>query len=38
MLIGGLRREVFAPVGIEPVDLRAVAAQHADTALQGMLT
>ena len=38
MLMGVLWREVFAPVGIEPVDLRAVAAQHADTALQGMLT
>ena len=37
MLMGALWREVFVPVGAEPVDLRAVAAQHVETALEGML-
>lgn len=38
MLMGVLWREVFVPVGVEPIDLRAIAEQHADTALEGMLT
>lgn len=37
MLMGALWREVFEPVGARPVDLREVARQHAETALQGML-
>jgi len=37
MLMGALWREVFEPVGAAPVDLREVARQHAETALQGML-
>jgi AcrR family transcriptional regulator len=37
MLLGALWREVFEPVGAKPVDLREVARQHAETALEGML-
>jgi AcrR family transcriptional regulator len=38
MLLGVLWRETFAPIGAEPFDLEAIAAQHAETALAGMLT
>ena len=38
MLMGVLWREVFVPVGVETLDLRAIAEQHVETALQGMLT
>jgi hypothetical protein len=38
MLLGVLWRETFAPVGAEPFDLDQIAAQHAETALAGMLT
>ncbi len=37
MLLGALWQETFTPVGAEPVDLRALAAQHVETVLQGML-
>lgn len=36
MLAGMLWREVFVPIGAEPFDLVALAAQHASTALAGM--
>lgn len=38
VLMATLWREVLVPAGAEPVDLRAVAAQHVETALGGMLT
>jgi AcrR family transcriptional regulator len=38
MLLGVLWRETFASIGAEPFDLEAIAAQHAKTALAGMLT
>ena len=37
LLLGVLWREVFAPIGAEPVDLKALLAQHADVVLNGML-
>ena len=37
MIVGFLWREVFEPVGAEPLDLAAMAAQHARTVLSGML-
>lgn len=37
MLMSAIWREVLEPVGAPPVDIRAVAAQHADTVLEGML-
>ncbi len=37
LLLGVIWREVMAPAGAPPVDLRALAAQHIDTALTGML-
>lgn len=37
MLIGILWRETFTPVGGAPVDLPAIARQHADTVLAGLL-
>jgi AcrR family transcriptional regulator len=37
MLMGVLWREIFEPVGAEPVDLEALARQHAETALSGLL-
>ena len=37
MLMATLWREVLEPAGAAPIDIRAVAAQHADTALEGML-
>ena len=36
MLLGVLWRETFEPVGAEPVDIEALAAQHLDTVLGGM--
>ncbi len=37
LLLGVLWREVFVPVGVKPIDLKALLAQHADVALKGML-
>ena len=37
LLLGVLWREVFAPIGAEPVDLQALLAQHAEVVLHGML-
>ena len=37
MLMATLWREVLVPAGAAPIDIRAVAAQHVDTALGGML-
>jgi AcrR family transcriptional regulator len=37
LLMGVLWREVFAPIGAEPIDLKALAAQHARVVLGGML-
>lgn len=37
MLLGVIWREVLMPVGAPAVDLRALAAQHVETALVGML-
>jgi AcrR family transcriptional regulator len=37
LLMGVLYREVFAPIGAEPVDLKALLAQHAEVVLNGML-
>ena len=37
MLMGVLWRETFTPVGGAPVDLEAVARQHAETVLTGLL-
>jgi AcrR family transcriptional regulator len=37
MLMGALWNETFTPVGAEPADLRALAAQHIDTVLTGLL-
>ncbi len=37
MVVGLIWGEVFEPVGAEPIDLKALAAQHARTALHGML-
>ena len=36
MLLGVLWRETFEPIGAEPVDIEALAAQHLDTVLGGM--
>lgn len=38
MLMGVLWREVLEPVGAEPIDLAALAGQHVETALVGLLT
>jgi len=38
LLMGVLWRETFVPVGAEPIDLSALAAQHVETILSGMLT
>ncbi len=38
MLMGVLWREVLEPVGAEPIDLPALAMQHVETALVGLLT
>jgi len=37
MVVGFIWGEVFAPVGAEPLDLDALAAQHAEAVLKGML-
>lgn len=37
LLAGVLWREVFVPIGAEPIDLRALLAQHAEVVLSGML-
>jgi AcrR family transcriptional regulator len=37
MLMGFLWRETFQPIGAEPIDLAALARQHVDTVLAGML-
>ncbi len=37
MVVSGLWREVFEPVGAQPLDPRALAVQHARTVLHGML-
>jgi len=37
MLVGAIWRETFAPVGAPPFDLAALARQHAQTILHGML-
>lgn len=37
MLMGALWNETFTPVGAQPVDLRALAQQHIDTVLTGLL-
>lgn len=36
MLLGVIWRETFAPIGGEPVDLHAIASQHAETLLAGL--
>jgi AcrR family transcriptional regulator len=38
MLMGVLWREVLEPVGAEPIDLAALAGQHVEAALFGLLT
>jgi AcrR family transcriptional regulator len=38
LLVGVIWRETFVPVGAEPFDLPALARQHVETALDGMLT
>lgn len=38
LLMGVLWREVLVPVGAEPLDLTALARQHIETALTGLLT
>ena len=37
MILGVLWREVLEPAGAEPIDIRALAAQHAETVLAGLL-
>jgi AcrR family transcriptional regulator len=37
LLMAAIWDEAFAPAGAEPIDLAALAAQHARTALRGML-
>jgi AcrR family transcriptional regulator len=37
LLLGVLWREVFVPIGVKPVDLKALLAQHAEVVLGGML-
>jgi AcrR family transcriptional regulator len=37
LLLGVLWREVFEPVGVKPIDLKALLAQHAEVVLKGML-
>ena len=38
MLIGVIWRETFTPIGGAEIDLEAVAAQHVETVLEGLLT
>lgn len=37
VLTGVLWREVFTPVGVAPFDLKAIAEQHIETALKGLI-
>ena len=37
LVMGALWREVFIPVGAAPLDLQALAAQHVETVLEGLL-
>lgn len=37
ILTGVLWREVFTPVGVAPFDLKAIAEQHIETALEGLI-
>ena len=37
LLMGVLWREVFVPIGAEPIDMKALLAQHADAILGGLL-
>jgi AcrR family transcriptional regulator len=37
LLMGVLWREVFVPIGAEPIDLKALLTQHAEVVLGGML-
>ena len=37
LVVGVIWRETFAPVGAEPFDLPALARQHVDTLLDGLL-
>ena len=37
MLLGVIWQETFTPIGAEPIDLAALARQHADTLMGGML-
>jgi hypothetical protein len=37
MLVGVIWRETFVPVGAEPFDLAALARQHVETMLGGVL-
>jgi hypothetical protein len=36
MLLGGLWRTVFEPIGAEPLDVRALARHHADLMLHAL--
>jgi AcrR family transcriptional regulator len=38
MVLGALWRATLVPAGGEPLDIEALAAQHAETVLQGLLT
>ncbi|MFO1013715.1 MAG: TetR/AcrR family transcriptional regulator [Caulobacteraceae bacterium] len=38
LLLSVIWRETFVPIGAEPIDLKAIATQHIDTVLRGMLT
>lgn len=38
MLMGFLWRETFQPIGAEPIDLAALARQHVETVLNGMIS
>ena len=38
VLLGVIWRETFVPIGAPPFDLEALAAQHVETALRGMLS
>jgi len=37
VLLGVIWRETFEPVGADPIDLPALAGQHVETVLTGML-
>lgn len=38
MLLGVIWRETFTPIGADPVDLPAIARQHVETVLEGLMT